>query len=221
LATALQTFVTDYNAYQKQLATSTAYTSSTNSGAVLTDDPTTMQVNSELSDLVSGSFYGAGTIQSLTQLGVTVNNDGTLTFDQSTLDAAFAANPTAVQNFFTTKTQGFSDQVNTMLTQLAGKTNSVLSNQVSALQQIVTQNQAQITEMNAHLSNEENQLYTEYDAMDAAIAKLQNSMAVVQSISYIGEYGNTATSSASTSSASPSLMTSSANFGTACSTGSS
>jgi flagellar hook-associated protein 2 len=220
LATALKTFVTDYNQFRQQLTTSTQYNSTTNSGAVLTDSPTTMQLNASLSNLVSGSFYGAGALQSLAQLGVTFNNDGTLAFNQSTLDAAFAANPAAVQNFFTTKTAGFSDQVTNLLTQLAGKTNSLLSNQVSALQQTVTQNQAQIQEMNQHLTNEENQLYTEYDAMETAIAKLQNSLAIVQDISYIGADGSSTSTSTSTKSATPSLLTGSANFATPSSTGS-
>jgi flagellar hook-associated protein 2 len=208
LATTLQSLVTDYNQFQQQFSTSTQYTTSTNSGAVLTDDPAAMQLNTDLSNLLSGQFYGASSLQSLTALGVTFNNDGTLSFDQSTLDAAFAANPSAVEQFFTTKTSGFSDQLNNLITQLAGKTNSLISDEVQGLQQTVTQNQQQITEMQAHLANEESQLYTQFYAMETAIAKLQNDLSVVQDISYIGADGSTTSTSNNTSSATPNLLTS-------------
>jgi len=208
LATTLQSLVTDYNQFQQQLTTSTQYTTSTNSGAVLTDDPAALQLNTDLSNLLSGQFYGAGSLQSLAALGVTFNNDGTLSFDQSTLDAAFTANPSAVQQFFTTKTSGFSDQLNNLITQLAGKTNSLISDEVQGLQQTVTQNQQQISEMQAHLTNEENQLYTQFYAMETAIAKLQNDLSVVQDISYISAGGSTTSTSNNTSTTTPNLLTS-------------
>ena len=156
----------------------------------------------------TSSSSSPSSLQSLTALGVTFNNDGTLSFDQSTLDAAFAANPSAVEQFFTTKTSGFSDQLNNLITQLAGKTNSLISDEVQGLQQTVTQNQQQITEMQAHLANEESQLYTQFYAMETAIAKLQNDLSVVQDISYIGADGSTTSTSNNTSSATPNLLTS-------------
>jgi flagellar hook-associated protein 2 len=221
LATTLQTLVTDYNQFQQQLATSTQYNSSTSSGAVLTGNPAAMQLNADLSNLLSGRFYGTGSLQSLAAVGVTFNNDGTLSFDQSTLDAAFAADPNAVQQFFTTKTSGLADQLTNLITRLAGKDNSLISSQVQALQQTVAQNQQQITRMNAHLTNEQNQLYSQFYAMETAIEKLKSALSVVENISYIGPVGSNTSSSTSTSSGNSSLLSGSFSFGTAGSTASS
>jgi flagellar hook-associated protein 2 len=222
LASALQTLVTDYNQFQQQWTTATQYTSSTNTEAVLTNDYAANQVNSQLTSLLSGQFSGVGSLQSLAALGVTFNNDGTLTFDQSTLDAAFAANPSAVQQFFITKTYGFADQINNLITQLGGKTNSLISNEVQGLSQTVTQNQQQITEMQAHLANEENQLYSQFDAMETAIAQMRSDLNVVEDIAYISSSGTSSSSSSSSSSSnSGNLLTSGlSSMGSSSTTGS-
>jgi flagellar hook-associated protein 2 len=221
LATTLQTLVTDYNQFQQQLSTSTRYNSSTSSGAVLTGNSATLQLNADLSNLLSGRFYGTGSLQSLAAVGVTFNNDGTLSFDQRTLDAAFAASPSAVQQFFTTKTSGFADQLGNLITQLAGQDNSLISSQVQALQQTVTQNQQQITRMNAHLANEQNQLYSQFYAMETAIEKLKSALSVVENISYIGPVGSNTNTSSTSNTGSTNLLSGSMDFGTAGSSASS
>ncbi len=81
---------------------------------------------------MAGTFGGDGTLQSLAQVGVTVQGDGTLAFDQSTLDAAWAANPQAVQQLFTTANSGVSDQLNNAINQLASNSDSLLAEQSTA-----------------------------------------------------------------------------------------
>src|SRR5208282_569264 len=127
IATNLQTFVTNYNSFRSQLTTDTAYNTTTETGAVLSDDPTALQLDTQLSQLLTGSFSASGPVQSLADVGITVQSDGTLSFNQSQFDSVWDSDPTAVQQFFTTAKTGVSARFDTLITQLAGATDSLLS----------------------------------------------------------------------------------------------
>ena len=196
VAANLQTFVTNYNKFRSQLTTDTAYDTTTNTGSVLSDDSSALQLDTQLSALVSGSISGAGPVQSLAQLGITVQSDGTLSFDQSALDSEWSNNASAVQQFFTATNNGFAVQFNQLCNQLAGNSTSLLSERINALQSMVADNTNQINTMNDRLNTEENLLYTSFYNMDIAIGKIQNSQSVLNQMSPLTPYtGVTTTSS--------------------------
>lgn len=195
LATTLQALVSDYNSFLSTFNTDTSYNTTTNTGAVLSGDPAAEEAGDQLAQLLSGTFAGNGSLQSLADVGVTVQGDGTLAFDQSTLDAAWAADPQAVQQLFTTKNTGISDQLNNLLNDLAGSGDSLLAEQVSGLGTQITDNQNQITLMNQRLSAEQTRLYDEFYNMDATIAKLQSDASVISTIEPISINGSTTNSS--------------------------
>jgi len=133
-------------------------------------------------------------VRSLADVGITVRSDGTLSFDQSTFDAAWSSNPAAVQQLFTAKTTGVSDSFDTLLNQLAGPTNSVLSSRASALQTQITTNEATIAQMNQRLTDEQNLLYTQFYNMDLTIGKLKNTQSVLNTITLINPQTGNSTS---------------------------
>lgn len=89
IAAALNVAGTGYTATLDPTATALTVTAAASSPATLaTAAPT----------LASGGS-GSGSVTSLTQLGISVNNDGTLTFDSSTLDSLLNTNYLGVANF--------------------------------------------------------------------------------------------------------------------------
>jgi flagellar hook-associated protein 2 len=200
LESALQSMVTEYNTFRSTLQTDTAYNTATNTAAVLTTDPTAITLDSELANTLSNNFLGTGTIQSLGQLGVTFNTDGTLSFSQSQFESAYSTNPSAVQQFFTQSTTGFSAQMHTLLTNLAGTSNSLLSGRVTALTSSITDDNNRITQMNDALNQEQQDLYNQYDNMETAISQIQSEMDVVNTIGPLDSSGTTTSSSSSSSS---------------------
>ena len=124
-------------------------------------------------------------MQSLADVGITVQSDGTLSFNQNQFDSAWAADPTAVQQMFTAAKTGVSAQFDTLITQLAGQTDSLLSSRATALQNEISDNQSTITQMNQRLNDEQNLLYTEYYNMDLTIGKLKNTQSVISTITGI------------------------------------
>lgn len=87
IAAALNVAGTGYSATLDPTATMLTVTASSSSPATLSATAPT---------LASG---GSGSVTSLTQLGISVNNDGTLTFDSSTLDSLLNTNYQDVANF--------------------------------------------------------------------------------------------------------------------------
>jgi flagellar hook-associated protein 2 len=196
LVAAVQAMINDYNSFQSGLAQDTSYDTTSNTGAVLASDPTATELGNEISALMNGQISGVGSISSLSQLGVTVNSDGSLALDTSTLSSAYAADPAAVQQFFTQTgstaapaTDGFAVQLDNLMTQVAGQNNSLLSTRISAVSNMMQQNTDQINSLNTMLSNEQNNLYTQYYQMENAISQLQTNMSIVNTLSLLNTDG--------------------------------
>jgi flagellar hook-associated protein 2 len=100
VSTAVQNFVTAYNSLQSTLSTLTKYDSTTNTASVLTGDSTVRMIQNQLRTLIGGSL-GAGTrYDTLSDVGVTFQADGTLALDTTKLQSSLAADPNAVARLF-------------------------------------------------------------------------------------------------------------------------
>jgi len=97
--TAVQSFVTGYNQVLRDI-TSQEGNNSSGQPEPLYGNPNLSMIQSELQSAFTfqQSPLG-GSINSITQLGVSANPDGTLTFDSSTLDGLLNSNYQAVANF--------------------------------------------------------------------------------------------------------------------------
>ena len=121
---------------------------------------------------------------------MTLNSDGSLSFDSSTFGQAYASNPSSVQQFFTQKQTGFAVQLNNVANHLAGGGNSLLAGQINAISSIVQQNTNQINSLNTMLSNQRQDLYNQFYQMEAAIAQLQTSQSIVNTLSLVNADGS-------------------------------
>ena len=189
LVNAVQALVTDYNSYNTTLTNDTSYNTSSNTGAILSDDPTATELSTVLSNLLSGQVSGTGSIQSLSQLGVTFNQDGSLSFDSSQLQNQYASNPDGVKQFFTQTTTGLANQLDNTIENLAGQNNSLLSTRMSALSDTMSKNNDKITSMNTMLSNQRQLLYNQFYQMEVSLSQMQTSMNIVNSLSMVGSDG--------------------------------
>jgi flagellar hook-associated protein 2 len=119
-STAINQFVSDYNALIGDLNTEFADTSGSGQGP-LAQDPTVQTLQSDLlGSLDFTSTTGSGSsaaVTSLASMGISVNTDGTLTVNSATLNSALQNNFSQVQNFFQgTALNGFAGSLDTQLT---------------------------------------------------------------------------------------------------------
>ena len=119
LVSNVQSLVTNYNTFRTTYQSLTAYNTTTNTPSTLTDDPAALSLDTVLSNLLTSST-GSGSVQSLADLGITVNSNGSLSLDQSTLQQEYAADPADVQKFLQDSKTGFAQQLDNAITQLAG-----------------------------------------------------------------------------------------------------
>lgn len=190
---ALQSFVDNYNAMEKQLNSmtvtnstnlTTATTSSTSSTtpALFQGDSTLNGIDRDIKNIVTSVDNKTGL--SLTQFGITVNQDGTLAFDTGTFNTAMSANTTAMNNYFsgttTVDAYGNATTTNGIFTTLYNDLNNVTKSG-GVLDNLTTGLTTEATNLATQQTNATNALNAKYDTMtqqfiayDTMISSLNN-----------------------------------------------
>ncbi|CAG9171082.1 flagellar filament capping protein FliD [Cupriavidus pampae] len=115
---AVKSFVDSYNATQKVVSGLSAYDKDAKTGAALFGDKALGDVQTQLRKAFSDTSGG-----SLADMGLSFDNDGTLTLDDAKLDAAIQSNPGGVRQFFVGDDgkSGLSGRMSALTTTLTGK----------------------------------------------------------------------------------------------------
>ncbi len=169
---AVTDFVTAYNTIIQDLSSQFTYNTSTNSAGPLSGDAGARMVQSEL--LAAATFTGTGnSINTLAQLGVTMNNDGTLTIDNSKLSAAVNSDFNGVQNFFHPVTgTGFAASLKTQLDPLTDPTQGAFSIELKGMTDGQKSFQDQIDNYEIYIATEQTLLTQQYTQVDLALRQL-------------------------------------------------
>jgi flagellar hook-associated protein 2 len=180
---AVSSFVSAYNTVMNDLNTQEG-TDSSGNPEPLYGSPTLALLQEQLQGALDFT-QSSGAITSLTQLGVSVNNDGTLSLDTDTLDSALNSNYQDVVNFFQSSGTGtsFGDNFTTTLNNLS---NSAPSGAIYlALQQDSSEESdlnTNITNENAQISTEQTQLTAELNAANYTLEEIPTQIAEVNEI---------------------------------------
>ena len=146
--------------------------------------------SSSLTDQTSGAAVTFGTSQSsaitsITQLGISVNNDGTLSLDTDTLDNVLNSNYQDVVNFF---------QLSGSYTSFGGNFSAALNNlgnssTTGAVALALSENSTVQTQLNTNISNEEatistqkTQLTTELNAANFTLTEIPQQLQNINEI---------------------------------------
>jgi len=184
LSNALQNFVSSYNNLADQVGQQVGQ-----SGGALTGDLIIQQISSDMQQLVTyWNPASSSSIHSLSDLGVTFDNTGRMSFDPNVFNSLSASQISDAFKFLGSSTSGFA--------QLAGNFTQ-LTDPISGLIQVQedgykTQNDnitAQINTLNQRISQAQAALSAKLQAADALVAQLQsqqnNVNASVQSLNYV------------------------------------
>ena len=128
-ASAINQFVTDYNTVISELSSQFTF-NGTSEGVLATDS----SVRSLQVDLLSSLGYsytpatGTTTVSNLSALGITANNDGTLSVNSSTLQSVLQNNNSDVQSFFQgAALNGFANSLDQQLTSFTSPSNGAFT----------------------------------------------------------------------------------------------
>lgn len=175
-ASAITTFVKSYNDAITQLKTLSAFDAANNKAAVLTGDSTVRSIQAQLSAMVGTSVTNiAGGIGRLSDLGVSIQKDGSLALDSTKFNAALADPDKDVASFFTQTTtgnQGIAVRFNTLLTSLIG-TNSLIAARTEGINSSIKSLQKQTDTLNLRLTQIEKRYRAQFTALDTLVSSMQ------------------------------------------------
>jgi len=175
----VKAFVDQYNKLIEKLDKYDFFQTESGEKGVLFGSSETRRIKSDLAELLSGRFTGSS-LQSMGALGVGFKDDGTLEFSEAKFNAAYNDDATAVEEFFSDATSGFSKRIDDVVEALAGVDNSVLINRTIALQAQVEQLSARIERMGFQLELSKERLLLQFYRLETTIGKLQSTFGAIQ-----------------------------------------
>jgi flagellar hook-associated protein 2 len=177
ISSAINSFVSDYNAVQNFIASQTASTTST-TGAVtsgmFTGNMDVENMAFTLRQLVDATPPGGTTgVENLTDLGIASNGtDNTLSASNTAaLDSALTNNLSAVQNLFTNPTSGLATTLNSYISTVTAP-NGVLPTDESNATKEAKAEATSITTLQAKISANQTELDNQFAAMETAIESI-------------------------------------------------
>lgn len=193
IAQAVNQFVSDYNSamglVNQQFSVSSSTDSSGNTTAsegVLSGDSTLTNLQSAMEQALNYAAPASGgktSVPSLASLGITMNNDGTLSVDSTTLDNAIQNNASDVQNFFQGQAlNGFANSFSSVLNNFTSPANGAF--QVD-LQSISSQNNAltqEISDFGVYISSQQTILTADYSKAENALQTMSQTMSQLNAL---------------------------------------
>jgi flagellar hook-associated protein 2 len=168
-------FVTAYNAYVNALSTATAFDSTGATTGALLGDPTVNQLNNSLASIVASAVGTGPNATGLGALGISLNQDGTLSVDSNALATALQNNQAGVAQVLNS-TNGIAAQLNNVITSQTS-TNGAITTRVNALQDDLTGTGTNsVPTETAALNLYKAQLTTQYTAQFTALNTLMAQM---------------------------------------------
>lgn len=175
-ATAINQFVTDYNTIISAL--NTQYTDTDGSGeGVLATDSTVRSLQEDVLNALDYTYTpssGTTTVPNLTSLGISVNNDGTLSVDSSTLNSVLANNFSDVQTFFQGSAyNGFANTLDQQLTSFTSSDNGAFTVDLQSMSSELTDLQNDVTNFQTnYIEPLQTQLQSEYSSAEEELQEL-------------------------------------------------
>jgi flagellar hook-associated protein 2 len=121
---------------------------------------------------ITYSTAGIGGAVNLTNLGISVNNDGTLSVDSTALATALSSNFSGVQSFLQTSVTGFAANLNTVLTGLTDSTTGTLGLDAQGLTQSSQDLTNQISGLQASIAVQALNLTAVYAKVNTTLQEL-------------------------------------------------
>ena len=180
---AITDFVSAYSALQSYISLQTKYDASTAVAAgtarqdsPLTGDPSVIGFQNQLRAIVTTTSSTSSAFSRLSDLGIAVQKDGTLSVASSTKLTAALANPAELSKLFTTygstnENTGIAVRFAT-LADNATSVSGALFSRSDGLKGELSRNQKQQDDMQTHLDATQARLTAQYQALDTTMSKM-------------------------------------------------
>lgn len=170
----LQLFVDQYNKVRDKIDKETSFDAEAKTTGQLFGATEVLRVEQSLSRFVQQRSFASGKIQSLEQLGVSLDDKGKLRLDKTKLTKAIDTNLADVRDFLTKEKTGFAARAKIVLEALVGEKNSVLVSRSQALQKTIESSTNRSSALSARLDKERERLSKQFYDLETNLAKIRN-----------------------------------------------
>jgi flagellar hook-associated protein 2 len=172
ITNAVSSFVSAYNTAIGAINGQFQVNSDGSGGGVLESDGSLREAQQDLLGAITYSTNGTGGQVNLTNLGIGVNDDGTLSVDSSALSKAIAANIGDVRAFLQNTTAGFAINLGKVLTNLLDPTSGALGLDGSGLSQSSQALSQHILDLQSALAVKQQNLVSVYAQVNTTLQLL-------------------------------------------------
>jgi flagellar hook-associated protein 2 len=169
---ALNQFVSAYNAAVKDINAQFTVAGDGSGGGPLEADGSLREAQSALLGAISYSVSGNNGFVNLQSIGISLNNDGTLNVNQGTLATNLAGNFSSIQSFLQSSTNGFANNLDTVLTNLTDPSTGTLGLDAKGLQQSSQDLGNSVADLQASLAVKQQNLILVYSQVNATLEEL-------------------------------------------------
>jgi flagellar hook-associated protein 2 len=181
-AAAIQTFVDNYNKLREKLDAYNAFDPAAGTKGTLFGSSETLRIDTEVSRLITNRYFGLGDVQSLAELGVSVDDQGKLAFDKTKFQTRYATDPDAVVEFFTNETSGFAAKADAAIERLVGRDNSLLATRALVLARQVEDTSGRILKWDDRLERQRERLLNQFFRLELVVSRIRDSLSAISQI---------------------------------------
>ncbi len=183
-------FVTDFNKLDSELDDHTSFNEINGATGLLFGSTEALRIESGFAGLLSSRIFGAGSITSLEEVGLTLDQQGRLSLNEQKFKDKFNSNVATLKDFFVHEKTGAAVRINNLIDQLAGtpkvdgkpRGKSLLDARTEALQARIDANTIRIDQMSLRLQAQRELLEKQFASMEVAISKLQRNLSEISKI---------------------------------------
>lgn len=194
LVDTVQDMVNAYNSMRTDLGKLTSFDPNALTTGLLFGTNEALQVDSRLSRVLTDRYFGFGDLQTLTQIGLNVAEDGTLELDKDKLRSAFEENPAGIEDFLSKGETGVAAKIGAAIDRLAGAKDSLFANRGEALSDTIQANDDRLAKFDEQLDRQQERMLLQFYNLESVIAKLQNSLSAIQNLQAVPPLGGTSSS---------------------------
>jgi flagellar hook-associated protein 2 len=172
IATAINQFVTSYNTAINAINAQFQVGANGTGGGPLEADGSLREAQQALLAAITHSVAGSGGQVNLINLGINVNDDGTLTVNSGRLSTALSSNFSGVQSFLQTASTGFAGNLNTVLIGLTDSISGVLGLDANGLTQASQALSQQVSDLQSAMAVKKQNLIAVYARVNTTLQEL-------------------------------------------------
>ncbi len=178
ITSAVNAMVDAYNGLHNQLKSRSAYGTATSAGSSLAGNGTLRTMLSQLQSLFSSPATPAtgGNFTYLTQIGVSLQSNGTLQVDSTKLNNALATSFSDVSNVVSSAT-GFATRLKTWTDNVLSPGNGLIPIATDSINTAITNDNNQITQLQSRLKMLQSQYTQQYTSLNMLLSNMSGTSA--------------------------------------------